>query len=205
MRSDGTLADLLYRPAGGATMPFSRRGARRRSQFVKMAGREVFKHAVRSMAEACDRALDAREAHRRRHRSADSAPGEHPHHRGDGEAREHPDGQGLRERRPLRQHVVGVDSDRARRGDRERARQARASTVLLVAFGAGFTWGSMVVRLLTRHGRRTAVSRPGLAEARHGEGPRRRVSRRARRVRRAPTTRSARRSARSASRARPTS
>jgi len=30
-----------------------------RSHFVKMAGREVFKHAVRSMSEAADRALDA--------------------------------------------------------------------------------------------------------------------------------------------------
>src|SRR5207244_7407606 len=30
-----------------------------RSHFVKMAGREVFKHAVRSMADATDRALDA--------------------------------------------------------------------------------------------------------------------------------------------------
>ena len=58
-----------------------------RSHFVKMAGREVFKHAVRSMSEAADRALDAREAHRRRHRPADPAPGERPHHRGDGEAR----------------------------------------------------------------------------------------------------------------------
>jgi 3-oxoacyl-[acyl-carrier-protein] synthase-3 len=62
-----------------------------------------------------------------------------------GEAREHPDGQGLRERRPLRQHVVGVDRHRARRGDRA-GRVKEGSTVLLVAFGAGFTWGSMVVR-----------------------------------------------------------
>ena len=88
MRSDGTLAELLWRPA-------RRRDASRsattvladRSQYVKMAGREVFKHAVRSMAEACDRALDAREAHGQRHRPPDPAPGEHPHHRGDGEAR----------------------------------------------------------------------------------------------------------------------
>ena len=59
MRSDGTLADLLYRPAGGATMPFSEAVLADRSHFVKMAGREVFKHAVRSMADATDRALDA--------------------------------------------------------------------------------------------------------------------------------------------------
>ena len=59
MRSDGTLADLLYRPAGGSTIPFSEAVLADRSHFVKMAGREVFKHAVRSMADATDRALDA--------------------------------------------------------------------------------------------------------------------------------------------------
>ena len=36
---------------------------------------------------------------------------------------EHPDGQGLRERRPLRQHLGRVGADRARRGDRARAYQ----------------------------------------------------------------------------------
>ncbi|HET7457013.1 MAG TPA: beta-ketoacyl-ACP synthase III, partial [Gemmatimonadaceae bacterium] len=59
MRSDGQLADLLYRPHGGATVPFSEAVLADRTHFVKMAGREVFKHAVRSMAEAADRALDA--------------------------------------------------------------------------------------------------------------------------------------------------
>ncbi|MEO6877173.1 MAG: beta-ketoacyl-ACP synthase III, partial [Gemmatimonadaceae bacterium] len=57
MRSDGTLADLLYRPAGGAAIPFSQEVLDNRSFLVKMAGREVFKHAVRSMADATDRAL----------------------------------------------------------------------------------------------------------------------------------------------------
>src|SRR5205814_4356345 len=58
LRSDGTLANLLYRPGGGACMPFCEDVLQDRSFYVKMAGREVFKHAVRSMADACDRALD---------------------------------------------------------------------------------------------------------------------------------------------------
>ena len=58
MRSDGTLAELLYRPKGGATDPFSPEVLAERSHYVKMSGREVFKHAVRSMADAADRALD---------------------------------------------------------------------------------------------------------------------------------------------------
>ena len=58
LRSDGTLAELLWRPAGGAAVPFSETVLQDRSSYVKMAGREVFKHAVRQMSEACDRALD---------------------------------------------------------------------------------------------------------------------------------------------------
>ena len=177
IRSDGTLAELLYRPAGGAARAVQPRPCSDdRSSFVKMAGREVFKHAVRSMSEACDRALDGAQADRRRHRPADPAPGEHPHHRGDGEAREHPDGQGLRERRPLRQHVVGVDPDRARRGDRARARQRKArpccsSPSAPASPGPRWSFAS------SAHAeRRSAVSRAGLAEAGDGEGPRRRAS-----------------------------
>ena len=58
MRSDGTLAELLFRPHGGATVPMSAQVLADRSHLVKMAGREVFKHAVRSMSDAADRALD---------------------------------------------------------------------------------------------------------------------------------------------------
>src|SRR5216117_1612061 len=58
MRSYGKLADLLYRPEGGATVPMSAEVLEKRSHLVKMAGREVFKHAVRSMSDAADRALD---------------------------------------------------------------------------------------------------------------------------------------------------
>ena len=56
-RSDGKLADLLYRPAGGGAVPFDVGVLDRRDHLVKMAGREVFKNAVRSMAEAADFAL----------------------------------------------------------------------------------------------------------------------------------------------------
>ena len=58
MRSDGGLSELLWRPSGGAAAPFSLPVLEDRSSYVRMAGREVFRHAVRSMAEACDRALD---------------------------------------------------------------------------------------------------------------------------------------------------
>src|SRR3989449_632843 len=57
LKSDGTLAELLYRPGGGAAHPPDERLLKDHSYFIKMAGREVFKAAVLSMADACDHAL----------------------------------------------------------------------------------------------------------------------------------------------------
>lgn len=53
-RSDGELAELLYRPAGGIKMPLDAEVLARKDHLIKMSGREVFKNAVRSMAEASD-------------------------------------------------------------------------------------------------------------------------------------------------------
>jgi len=47
----------LYRPGGGATHPPSEELLKDHSYYIKMAGREVFKAAVLSMADACDHAL----------------------------------------------------------------------------------------------------------------------------------------------------
>jgi 3-oxoacyl-[acyl-carrier-protein] synthase-3 len=56
-RSDGNLAELLWRPGGGARIPMDLAVLTERDHLLKMAGREVFKAAVRSMAEAADQAL----------------------------------------------------------------------------------------------------------------------------------------------------
>lgn len=145
MRSDGTLAELLYRPAGGATRPFDEAVLNDRSHFIKMEGREVFKHAVRSMSEATDRALDGAKLtgadidllipHQANIRIIE-ATAKHA---------------GV----PMEKVYVNVD----RFGNTSSAsiglalgeaiatgRVNEGSTVLLVAFGAGFTWASLVVR-----------------------------------------------------------
>jgi 3-oxoacyl-[acyl-carrier-protein] synthase-3 len=145
MRSDGTLSELLWRPAGGATVPFSDAVLQDRSSYVKMAGREVFKHAVRQMSEACDRALDGAKLtgtdidvlipHQANNRIIE-ATAKHA---------------GI----PMEKVYVNVD----RFGNTssasipialdeaiERGRVKPGTTALLCAFGAGFTWGSMVVR-----------------------------------------------------------
>jgi 3-oxoacyl-[acyl-carrier-protein] synthase III len=151
LRSDGTLADLLHRPGGGAASPFGdanpfcERKADERSQFIQMNGREVFRHAVRSMSEAAARALDAAKLtgtdidlmipHQANIRIIE-ATAKHA-------------------AIPMDKVYVNVD----RYGNTsaasvpialdeaiETGRIKDGSTVLLVAFGAGFTWGSMVVR-----------------------------------------------------------
>ena len=146
MRSDGALAELLWRPSGGAKRPFSLPVLEDRSSFVKMAGREVFKHAVRMMAEACDRALDGARL------TANDVDLLIPHQAN------------IRIIEATAKHAnlpmdkvyvnvnrfgntssasIGIALDEAITSGRVRS----GDTVLLCAFGAGFTWGSMVVRL----------------------------------------------------------
>ncbi len=145
MRSDGQLADLLYRPSGGSTNQMSSAILEERSHLVRMAGREVFKHAVRSMSEAADRALDA----------ARMTPNDIdlliPHQANiriiEATARH----SGI----PMDKVFVNVDRygntssasipialDEAT----ERGLIQEGTTVLMVAFGAGFTWASMIIR-----------------------------------------------------------
>jgi 3-oxoacyl-[acyl-carrier-protein] synthase-3 len=57
--ADGALTDILYQPAGGSREPLTAAAIAEKRQFVKMNGREVYKHAVRNMASASKTALDA--------------------------------------------------------------------------------------------------------------------------------------------------
>ncbi len=56
--ADGSLADLLYVPSGGSVMPFTQETLDNKDIFVQMKGREIFKHAVRTMSQCCQEALD---------------------------------------------------------------------------------------------------------------------------------------------------
>jgi 3-oxoacyl-[acyl-carrier-protein] synthase-3 len=146
IRSDGRLADLLYRPQGGALVPMSEQVLRERGHLVKMAGREVFKHAVQEMTEAVDRALDGAKLtshdidllipHQANIRIIE-ATAKHA-------------------QIPMEKVFVNID----RYGNTssasipisldeaiEQKRVGPGSTILMVAFGAGFTWASMVMRL----------------------------------------------------------
>jgi 3-oxoacyl-[acyl-carrier-protein] synthase-3 len=144
-RSDGTLADLLHRPTGGAARPFSPDVLAERSFYIQMEGREVFKHAVRSMSEACDRALDGARL------TASDIDLLIPHQANIRIIESTAKHAGI----PMEKVFVNVD----RYGNTSSAsipmaleeamaegRVTEGSTVLLVAFGAGFTWASLVVR-----------------------------------------------------------
>lgn len=145
MRSDGTLANLLYRPAGGATIPMSEEVLANRTHLVKMAGREVFKHAVRSMSDAVDHALEGAGL------SSDDIDLLVPHQANIRIIEATAKHAGV----PMEKVFVNVE----RYGNTSSAsipisldeaiRQGRireGTTVLMVAFGAGLTWASMVVR-----------------------------------------------------------
>jgi 3-oxoacyl-[acyl-carrier-protein] synthase-3 len=143
--SDGNLADLLYIPAGGSTEPISEKVVRERTHYIRMAGREVFKAAVLAMAKSCDEALakagvraediDLLVPHQANLRIIESTA----KHSGI----------------PMSKVMVNVD----RYGNTsaasiplalvqgvEEGRIRPGSLLLMVTFGAGFTWGSAVVR-----------------------------------------------------------
>lgn len=57
--ADGEQADLLIMPAGGSRKPASAATIAEKGHYIKMAGNEVFKHAVRRMESACKECLEA--------------------------------------------------------------------------------------------------------------------------------------------------
>lgn len=59
LHSDGTLAELLVMEAGGSKYPATKELIDTNKHYVSMKGREIFKHAVRAMAVASEEALQA--------------------------------------------------------------------------------------------------------------------------------------------------
>jgi len=58
MHTDGTCADHLYIPAGGTAKPASHETVEGREHYIKMKGNELFKVAVRSMEEVSRRVME---------------------------------------------------------------------------------------------------------------------------------------------------
>lgn len=56
--SDGSLGHLIIVPGGGSKEPATLESIEKRSHYIKMEGREVFKHAVRQMGKAVEGCLE---------------------------------------------------------------------------------------------------------------------------------------------------
>ena len=60
--ADGSLTEILLQPAGGSREPLTPESLAAKRYFVKMNGREVYKHAVRNMAASARRRRSRRTA-----------------------------------------------------------------------------------------------------------------------------------------------
>jgi 3-oxoacyl-[acyl-carrier-protein] synthase-3 len=146
LQSDGNLANLLYRPGGGAVDPISQSMLDEGRHLLRMNGREIFKNAVRSMAEACDIAI------KKAGLGAEDVDLLVPHQANIRIIEATAKYAGV----PMEKVFVNVQKygnmssatvpvafDEAR----EQGRISEGSNVVTVAFGAGLTWGAMAIRM----------------------------------------------------------
>lgn len=145
LHADGSISDLFVLPAGGSAIPFSERVLKEELHYVRMKGREIFKHAVRTMSHACDEALE------HNNMSADEVSWIIPHQANlriiEAVAKHF--------KIPMDKVVVEIEDtantsaatviialDRAIRDGRIQ----RGQNILLTAFGAGITSGSVLLK-----------------------------------------------------------
>lgn len=142
--ADGSLGDLLMIPGGGSRCPASQESVAQRQHVVKMAGNNVFKHAVRCMTEA------GREALEKAGLTIDDVDWVIPHQANMRIVRAISDRVGI----PMERFIVNLD----RLGNTTAAtvplaldegvrdgRIKRGDVLLTIVFGGGFTWGATVL------------------------------------------------------------
>jgi len=142
---DGRLGNLLHMPIGGSRVPLTPQNFSEHGHLIAMDGREVFKHAVREMADSCARALDMAGL------DAGDIDLIVPHQANIRII------EALARRLGVDRNKVYVNIDRYGNTSAasvpialDEARRAglirKGHTVLMTAFGGGLTWGSAVVR-----------------------------------------------------------
>ena len=143
--ADGSDPELLYQPAGGSRLPASKSTVETREHALRMNGKEVFKLAVRVMGQACTDLLD------RNGLTPESIDWVVPHQAN----MRIIESLAKRLKLPMEKFhnnldrygntsaaSIGLALDEARRGDKIQS----GDRVLLVAFGAGLTWGSTLIK-----------------------------------------------------------
>lgn len=146
MQTDGRQAAMLWRPAGGAAMPSTEETRFLRLEYVKQEGREVFKSAVLAMEESSRISLQ------RAGLTMDDIDLVIPHQANIRIIH----AMGARLEVPDEKVYINID----RYGNtssasipiclaeaRTEGRVGAGSTILMTAFGGGFAWGSVVLRL----------------------------------------------------------
>ncbi len=145
LKSDGSGGKFLYMPAGGSLHPASLETIQNRMHYVHQDGRNVFKFAVKHMADVSLEILE------RNGFSAEDVKAFIPHQANLRIIRS------TAERLQLREDQVVINIDRYANttaatipiGLDELWRQGRLQNgdlILLTSFGAGFTWGSILLR-----------------------------------------------------------
>ncbi len=144
--SDGSLGDLLMIPGGGSRIPASHDSVDKRLHYMKMAGNNVFKHAVRNMCNAGMGALEKAGL------SVEDVDWVVPHQANMRIITAISSRVGI----PMDQFVVNLDRlgnttaatvplalDEAIRDGRIKS----GDKVLMIVFGGGFTWGATVLEI----------------------------------------------------------
>ncbi len=141
--SDGTLAHQLWTPGGGSRNPMTHGMLDQNLQYLKMEGREVYKHAVMQMTQS---SLDALETNGL---SADDVKLFVPHQANAriidaiGKRLDVQDRMFLNVEKYANTSAAALPiaiDEAAKSG-----RVAKGDLILLVAFGGGFTWGANIV------------------------------------------------------------
>ncbi|MBW3660147.1 MAG: ketoacyl-ACP synthase III [Gemmatimonadetes bacterium] len=146
MQTDGRLAELLWRPAGGAARPSTEETRAERMEYVRQEGREVFKNAVLQMD------TSSRIALHRAGLTIDDIDLVVPHQANIRII------EGVAKRLGVEMDRVYVNIDRYGNTSsasipigldevRKRELVGEGATILMTAFGGGLAWGSMVFRL----------------------------------------------------------
>jgi 3-oxoacyl-[acyl-carrier-protein] synthase III len=143
--ADGNLGDLIYQPGGGSLRPASHETVDGKMHVIKMAGNKVFPHAVRKMGDAAAKVLEAAGV------SQDQLDVLIPHQANFRII----DAIGRQLNLPMEKVYVNIDKygntssasipialDEAVRN----GRITPGKHVMLVAFGAGLTWGAILMR-----------------------------------------------------------
>ncbi len=144
--ADGEQAELLMLPAGGSRLPASFDTVANGQHFIKMAGNEVFKHAVRRMEAACKECLDAVGAqekeiswlipHQANMRIIDAMAKRFEHLPSDRIFKT------VQKYGNTSASSVGIALDELLKAHAVQT----GEKILLTAFGSGFTWGAAVLR-----------------------------------------------------------